>query len=91
MTYAMWYAFIIMSIYTASQFRKDLYNLVDSVAETHEPAHIIGKRNKVVVIAEEDYAAMQETLYLLSIPGMRESILEARAEPHNNMSDKLDW
>jgi PHD/YefM family antitoxin component YafN of YafNO toxin-antitoxin module len=53
--------------------------------------HVIGKRSKVVVIDAEDFSAMQETLYLLSIPSMRESILEARSEPHSKMSDKLDW
>lgn len=76
---------------TVSQFRSDIYNLVDSVSETHKPLHVIGKRNKVVVIDAEDFAAMQETLYLLSIPGMRESILEASAEPLDKCSDKLDW
>jgi antitoxin YefM len=80
-----------MSICTVSQFRNDIYNLVDSVSETHKPLHVIGKRSKVVVIDAEDFAAMEETLYLLSIPGMRESILEASAEPLEKCSDKLDW
>lgn len=80
-----------MPICTVSQFRNDIYNLVDSVSESHEPLHVIGKRSKVVVIDAADFSAMQETLYLLSIPGMRESILEASAEPLDQCSDKLDW
>ena len=59
-----------MEIYTVSQAREQLYKLVDSVADSHAPVYIAGRRNKVVVISEEDFNAIQETLYLLSIPDM---------------------
>ena len=80
-----------MHVYTTSQARENLYKLVDRVATSHEPAYIVGKRNKVVMISEEDYRAIEETLYLLSIPTMRESILGARDEDLEKCSRTLDW
>ncbi len=63
-----------MTILSASDARKRLYNLVDEVKETHVPVHIVGKRSSAVLISEEDWRAIEEALYLLLIPGMRESI-----------------
>lgn len=80
-----------MEIYTTSQARENLYKLVDYVADSHEPVYILGKRNKAVMISEEDFRMMQETLYLSAIPGMKESLLKSREEPIENFSDKLDW
>lgn len=80
-----------MDIYTASQARENLYKLIDKVAEAHQPVYITGKRNNVVVISEEDYRAMEETLYLASIPGVKDAILKASDEPIDECSDKLDW
>lgn len=80
-----------MEIYTASQARENFYKLMDHIAEAHDFACITGKRNNVVMISEEDFKAMQETLYLMSIPGMRESIQKGRKEPISKCSDKLDW
>ena len=61
-----------MSSLTATEARKRLYTLVDDVAESHEPVEIVGKRNSAVLVSEEDWRAIQETLYLASIPEMRE-------------------
>lgn len=80
-----------MEIYTASQAREKLYKLIDYVAESHDPVYITGRRNKVVIISEEDFKAIQETLYLLSVPGMRESIQKGREEPLDECSDELKW
>ncbi|EKE09062.1 MAG: prevent-host-death family protein [uncultured bacterium] len=80
-----------MNIYTASQARQNLYKLIDSVSISHEPLCITGRRHKVVMIGEDDFKSIQETLYLLSIPGMRESLLEGRQELLKEGSDKLDW
>lgn len=80
-----------MNIYTASQARQNLYKLIDSISDFHEPVTVIGRRNKVVMIGEKDFKALQETLYLLSIPGMRESIIEGRQEPITECSQELDW
>ena len=76
---------------TATEARSNLYRLIDETAESHQPIVIMGKRNKAVLVAEEDWAAIQETLYLLSIPGMRESIREGMTTPIDQCDKELDW
>src|SRR5690554_8119443 len=66
---------------TATEARSNLYRLIDETAESHQPIVIMGKRNKAVLVSEEDWSAIQETLYLLSVPGMRESIREGMDSP----------
>ncbi len=78
-------------VVTASKARSDIYNLIDGTATDHTPVLITGKRNNAVMISEEDYNAMQETLYLLSIPGMRESIVEGIKTPLDACDDELEW
>jgi prevent-host-death family protein len=80
-----------MNVCTASQARQNFYKLIDSIANSHEPVCITGRRNKVIMIGEEDFKSIQETLYLLSIPGMRESLLEGRQELIEECSEKLEW
>lgn len=80
-----------MTTLTASDARANLYRLIDQAAETHEPILISGKRTNAVLISEEDWAAVQETLHLLSVPGMRESIKEGMSEPVDSCSTELDW
>jgi len=80
-----------MTSYSASEARKNLYKLVDQVKETHEPIYITGKRNSAYLISEEDWRAIQETLYLDSIPGMRESILEGMNTPAEEMDEDTGW
>ena len=63
-----------MTTVSATEARKRLYSLVDDVAESHHTVQIVGKRHSAVLVAEEDWRAIQETLFLTSIPGMRESI-----------------
>lgn len=80
-----------MASITASEARANLYRLIDEAATTHQPLLISGKRNKAVLISEEDWEAIQETLYLLSIPGMRESIRDGMATPVDQCDEGLDW
>jgi antitoxin YefM len=80
-----------MTQHTASQARSNLYRLIDQAAESHEPIHISGKRGGAVLIAEEDWKAIQETLFLLAVPGMRESIKAGMAEPLAKSAKKLSW
>ncbi len=80
-----------MTILSASEARANLYRLIDQTAESHEPIFISGKRASAVLISAEDWKAIQETLFLLSIPGMRESIKEGMAEPLGNSAKELDW
>ncbi len=80
-----------MTDLTASEARANLYRLIDEAAESHQPIHIVGKRTSAVLISTEDWEAIQETLYLLSIPGMRESIKEGMAEPLGKSDKDLKW
>lgn len=80
-----------MSSLTASEARKQLYRLLDSVAESHEPVLITGPRSDAVLVSADDWRAIQETLHLASIPGMAESIREGLATPADAMAAELDW
>ena len=80
-----------MPVLTASEARANLYRLIDHAADSHEPILIAGKRNSAVLVSEEDWKAIQETLFLLSIPGLRESIKEGMAEPLRESAKELNW
>ncbi|MFC0338262.1 prevent-host-death family protein [Kushneria avicenniae] len=76
---------------TATEARSNLYQLIDETAESHQPIVIMGKRNKAVLVSEEDWSAIQETLYLLSVSGMRESICEGMDTSIDECEGELDW
>jgi antitoxin YefM len=80
-----------MTTVTATEARRRLYRLIDQTRESHAPIHISGKRNGAVLVAEDDWSAVQETLYLLSVPGMRESIRSGMATPAAKCSKALKW
>ncbi len=80
-----------MSTLTASEARANLYRLMEQAAESHQPIVISGKRASSVLVSAEDWQAIQETLHLLSVPGMRESIKEGMAESVSGCAEKLDW
>jgi antitoxin YefM len=80
-----------MNTRSASDARANLYRLMDEAAESHEPIVITGKRNDAVLVSADDWRAIQETLYLLSVPGMRESIRVGLAEPVEDCAQELDW
>lgn len=80
-----------MTTFSASEARRRFYKLVDEVKETHEPVQIVGKRNSAILVSEEDWRAIQETLYLVSIPGMRESIKEGLATPVEQTNEEPGW
>lgn len=80
-----------MQTLTASEARANLYRLIDQAAESHQPIAITGKRANAVLLSAEDWSAIQETLYLLGVPGMRESILEGMATTADECSKELDW
>ena len=80
-----------MATMTATKARTNLYKLIDRAQSDHEPVVITGKRSNAVLVSEEDWNAIQETLYLCSVPGMRESILEAAKEPLDESVEELDW
>ena len=76
---------------SASEARATLYRLIDQAAESHQPVTIVGKRHDAVLVSAEDWQAVQETLHLLAVPGMRESIKEGLAEPVDDCATELDW
>lgn len=80
-----------MTTLTASEARAKLYKLLDEVASSHQPIQITGRRARAVLIAEDDWRAIQETLYLLSIPGMRESIRKGLKTPVDKCSQEIKW
>jgi prevent-host-death family protein len=80
-----------MTSITATEARKQLYKLLDDVSDSHEPVQITGRRGNAVLVGEDDWRAVQETLYLVSIPGMRESIIEGMATPVDECAAELDW
>ncbi|OGP37496.1 MAG: antitoxin [Deltaproteobacteria bacterium GWC2_56_8] len=80
-----------MKTISASAARAKLYKLIDEAAASDEPVQITGKRNSAVLISAEDWSAVQETLYLLSVPGMRESIRKGLKTPPEKCSRTLKW
>jgi antitoxin YefM len=79
-----------MKTITATSARSDLYRVIDAAVSDHEPVHITGKRGNAVLVGEADWRAIQETLYLVSIPGMRDSIRDGMGEPIANCSREID-
>ncbi len=80
-----------MPTLTATEARSKLYKLIDETASSHEPIIIKGKRTNAVLISEDDWRSVQETIYLLNIPGMRETIREGLATPVEECTQELDW
>jgi antitoxin YefM len=80
-----------MTILNATEARSKLYSLIDETAKTHRPIIITGKRGNAVLVSEEDWNSIAETLHLLSVPGMGESIKEGMNQPISECSKELDW
>ncbi|MDG0982340.1 MAG: type II toxin-antitoxin system Phd/YefM family antitoxin [Tateyamaria sp.] len=80
-----------MTTVNVTEARANLYKLIDDASVSHEPVVITGKRGNAVLLAESDWNAINETLYLLSVPGMRESVLEGMRENIEDTSTELEW
>ncbi len=80
-----------MKTLTITEARKQIYQLIDQASETHEPIQITGKRNNAVLVSEEDWRSIQETLYLTSIPGMKESITKGMSTLLSETTDTIEW
>jgi prevent-host-death family protein len=80
-----------MTTLTATEARANFYRMIDDVAISHKPILITSKRNNAILLSEQDWSAIQESLFLLSIPGMRESIKEGMAEDISECRKELDW
>ncbi len=80
-----------MDTINATNARKNLYHLIEELSKSHKPVHISSRKGAAVLIGEEDWESIQETLYLLSIPGMRESIIEGMRTPIDECSETIEW
>lgn len=80
-----------MIILSATEAKAKLYNLINEASETHQPIIVTGKKGNAVLVSEEDWNSISETLHLLSLSGMRESIREGMSEPASECSQELDW
>ena len=80
-----------MPTLSATEARTKLYRLIDETSLTHEPIVITGKRGNAVLISEDDWRAIQETIFLLNIPGMRESIQKGLATPIEDCKEEIEW
>lgn len=80
-----------VTVLTASAARANLYRLIDQATQSHQPIVIAGKNASAVLVSAQDWADIQETMHLLSVPGMRESIRTAMAEPLSKSSRQLKW
>ena len=80
-----------MKTTNATKARQNIYKLIDDANLFHEPIQITGKRSNAVLISEDDWASIQETLFLLSIPKMRESIIKGLKTPVKECSEELNW
>jgi prevent-host-death family protein len=80
-----------MKTITATEARKRLYKLLDEVAVTSEPVQITGRRVNAVLVSEDDWRAIEETIYLASIPGMTTSIRDGMETPLEECVEELDW
>jgi len=80
-----------MTAVTATEARSKLYRIIDEANESHEPVLITGKRGNAVLVSEEDWSAIQETLYIKSVPGLDKAIKEGMQEPVEECSDKPGW
>lgn len=80
-----------MKTINATEARKNLYRLLDEIAVTNEPVQITGKRASAVLISEDDWHALEETVYLSSIPGVADSIREGLRTPLEECVEELDW
>ena len=85
------YKGIVMTTITATRARSKLYALLDEVADSHQPVQITGKRSNGVLVSEDDWRNIQETLYLVSIPGMKESIITGMKTPVDKCAKDLRW
>ena len=80
-----------MHVITATEARANIFRLMDHIAESHEPIMVTGRRCNSVMISEEDWRGIQETIYICSIPGMAKSLIAASNEPIEKGSEKLPW
>ncbi|WP_195405289.1 type II toxin-antitoxin system Phd/YefM family antitoxin [Streptococcus constellatus] len=78
---------------TITNFRKDIFKLLEQTIKYNEPVNVTTKNGNAVILSEEDYNGMIETLYLYSIPNLKEHIMEDMAKPTSEFvsEDEVEW
>ena len=76
---------------TATKARANLYKMIDDAGKSHRPVVITGRRSNAVLISEDDWNSIQETLYLTAIPGMRESIIKGMKTVVADCDKSAQW
>ena len=79
------------NVITVSEARANIYKLIDETAQSHKPVLITGKRNNAILISEEDWRSIEETMYIKSIPNLAESIREEMKKPDGEFVEKIEW
>lgn len=80
-----------MPTITEAEAKQKLDQLIDATASSHQPVIITGQRHSAVLLSQDDWSSIQETLYLLSIPGLRESLREGMTTPLDQCAKELAW
>ncbi len=82
-----------MTTTNITNFRKNAFNYVEQTIRYNEPLNISTKEGNAVLLSEEDYSGIMETLYLVSMPGMREKIMEGMSTPLEDCVDEavVEW
>lgn len=80
-----------MKAVNVTNARKDLYNLIDETIMSSEPIQIIGKRGNAILVSEDDWRAIQETLFLINIPGMKDALIEGKNTPKEELLEDIGW
>jgi antitoxin YefM len=80
-----------MKTIPVTQARSNLYKILDEAINSSEPIEISGKRGNGVLVSKEDWSAIQETLYLLSVPGMRDALIEGKNTPVDDCVEDIGW
>jgi len=76
-----------------TNFRKDIYEMLERTIKYNEPINISTKNGNAIVLSEEDYNNLMETLYIESVPGMKEDIIKGMQEPLEEYVDEaeVEW
>lgn len=82
-----------MTTTNITNFRKNAFNYVEQTIRYNEPLNISTKEGNAVLLSEEDYSGIMETLYLVSMPGMREKIMDGMSTPLEDCVDEaaVEW
>ena len=82
-----------MTTTTITNFRKNIFSLVETAIRYNEPIHITSKSGNAVILSEDEYRGLIETVHLTSIPGMKDKLLQGANTPLSDTiyEDEVNW